>query len=844
MTSRFGRAALRAAMAALVLLAAACDGENPWDPDPPGGGGGGGGNGAADQTRPVVDILIPNDELGTVAVGDSVLVRFQVQENHRVGTVTIEGFAVRGDPALGTDHEVERFVTKTIEFSGRAVQDTTLDRYLNAAADTLPEGGVFIVVTATDSTGNPGADTVAIDIGGPSVALTVQDDDGTVAEGTSLAMRVVAGDARDLVNSVTVRGTGAFDFEQTLQFSPARAALDTVLTVPVPMDAVEAAPEDLVITASVRSGANLSGTAAPVRISVEPAAQDVAAPRVTMQFDLAGRVEQRDSFSVDVSAVDEVRVDSVGVTVLAIRRGPGAPDTLRAYVGRGGVAGGTFRFAYAALGLSTLDTATVDLEITGWAVDASGNCGSATVQSSAQQLPCAGTGGVRLSASGPGRLVRVFVARGQTVAPPNTGDLIADVVADGRYVYLSNYTRNRVDLLPLGGSAYDAPVRVGSQPWGMAVGRTGDSLYVANSGGTNISVIPLGAAVLQEAQDRRIFTRNEVLFGVEFNPANLTVQKVTLHDYSDRPQFVAQADNGLLVFSTRPTPAAEDGTVRIYDPAKLRSEIVIGYVDRHTPGRAIVVNADSAFQVGAGLVEVCPRRRFGDTRDADCILGDLLTVSDSLTTLRAQPANASGGRWDARLDIGADILEVGFADTTFVAASGDRNYIAVGEGVRENARIPIFEADGDSLLLRGDVRDLISNAAERVIGLGLNLDGSLGVARGEQAYFFTNRLRLQGTVNAGTPTGGVAMHPGNAGYPGGSSRLAFVSGIDARAPYIDVIDTFNFFRVKRIYMRDPVVGALAVAPRAASDPASVVLRLYALTANGIVGLTVTSADLN
>ena len=43
---------------------------------------------------------------------------------------------------------------------------------------------------------------------------------------------------------------------------------------------------------------------------------------------------------------------------------------------------------------------------------------------------------------------------------------------------------------------------------------------------------------------------------------------------------------------------AEDGTVRIYDAAKLRSEIFIGYVDRHTADRAIVVNIP-AFRLQA-----------------------------------------------------------------------------------------------------------------------------------------------------------------------------------------------------------------------------------------------------
>src|SRR5215207_5948470 len=174
---------------------------------------------------------------------------------------------------------------------------------------------------------------------------------------------------------------------------------------------------------------------------------------------------------------------------------------------------------------------------------------------------------------------------------------------------------------------------------------------------------------MQEAEDKRIFTRNERLYSVAHSGG--VVVSVTLHDYSDRPQFIAQASNGLLVYSTKPTTAAADGTVRIYDPVKLRSEIFIGYVDRHTSTRAIVVNADSAFEAEDGLM-VCPRRRFGDTADPSCITGNVYTVADSLFKLRLLPANAAGGKWDTRVDVGAAIEEVGFADTTFVAVSGDR----------------------------------------------------------------------------------------------------------------------------------------------------------------------------
>jgi hypothetical protein len=834
------RRAATVALASFALLAGCDQGNNPFRPLPDPGGSTGA---TGDTVPPIVDILIPNAETPTVAVGSEIFVRARVRDAVRLASVTFEGYAVRGSADLGTAQRVDRFVTKTVDLlaDGRVVRDTVLDRFLEATADTLAEAGVYIVVTARDTAGKVAADTFRVALGGPRVQLQDPVPVSPFA-GTQFSVRLIARDTRDLLTTVRVDGTGSFAPPPVvLQFSPARAEIDTVLTFLVPQGASSTTPLRLV--ASVTSGSNQTAASLPLVIAVQAAQPDVTPPRVTMVPFLPVRAEHADSFSVQVSAVDENRVDSIGVTVLAIRHRAPGPDTLHIYRGAGAVAGGTFRFGFASLGLTSQDTATVDLQITAWARDPAGNCGAATTPGVPQQLACVTlAGGTRVSI-GPGALAKVGVVRGLTISRPNGTDVIADLAADDSYLYLSNYTRNRVELLPLGGTQYGTPVRVGAQPWGLALGRSRDSLFVANSGGTNISVIPLGGAVLHEDEARRIGPPNELLFSVVFDPATGEVSNVTLHDYSDRPQFLAQASNGLLVYSTVPTAAAADGTVRLYDRRRPRSDIFIGYVDRHTAGRGIVVNADSAFLIPPSEVMVCPRRRPGDASDPPCITGLAQEVSQTLTNMRALPPNASGGRYDTRLDLGADIESVGFADTTFVAASTDRRFIAVGEGVRRNARIPMFEAEGDSLILRGDVRDLISNTAERVIGLGLNGDGSLGVARGDGAYFFTSRLRLQGTVASGAPTGGVAMHPGNVSYPGGPLRLAFVSGIENGSPYVDVIDSFNFFRLHRVFIRDPVVGALVVAPRAASDPAGVNLRLYAVTTSGVLGIPIYTADL-
>ncbi|HVG44941.1 MAG TPA: hypothetical protein VM890_09425 [Longimicrobium sp.] len=833
-------------------LLAACDGTNAWTPTGPPTGGPGPGGGT-DTQAPVVTLAKP-DSNANVAVNEAVYVEARVTDNVALDSVQLRAFELRGSVDLGTDTVVARFATKTVVLKGVSplVRDTTLKRFLEALADSSRAQRVKVLVTAWDTAGNRGADSTVVNIGGPRAVILSPAAGATFFGGTTLPIRVLAADSSQLVRSVRVTGTGAFAFDTTITLAtPVQQVVDTIV-VPIPATigtAVVQGAEELRATVTAASGAQ--GVSAPVTVTINPAQVDKTPPQVRFHATLPALVEVDDSFSVAVSATDETRADTVGVTVYVLRPRGAVTDTLAVLTRKVHAAADSVSFGLSAVPLTGLDTVSLRLEVTAWATDPAGNCGAAVSPDAPQAQTCkAGPSGSRLAASVPGYPYRTLVVRGLTVAPPNPGDVLADLLADSNRVYLSNFTRNRVELLPIGSLAYGAPVRVGSQPWGLALGRFRDSLYVANSGGTNISVIPLTAGVLAEAEDKRIFTQNEKLFSV-----NLSNYTVVAFDYSDRPQFIAQASNGLLVYSTKPTAAASDGTVRIFDPRKTRSEIFTGYVDRHTPGVGLIVNADSAFRVvgasvpggGPGVpgVMVCPRRRFGDTADPACIVGDPVDISDSLTRMRSQPPNASGGKWDTRLDVGAAVQDVGFRDTTFVAVSGDRDYVAVGEGAAANARIPMFNAPagGDSLVLVGDVRDLISNTAERVIGLGLNYDGSLGVARGSQAYYFNEQLRLQGVVAAGAPTGGVAMHPANAGYPGGSFRLSFVSGLDATGPYVDVIDNFNFFRVKRVYTRDPVVGAMAVAPRAGFDAGSVALRIYALTSKGILALPITSADL-
>jgi hypothetical protein len=387
---------------------------------------------------------------------------------------------------------------------------------------------------------------------------------------------------------------------------------------------------------------------------------------------------------------------------------------------------------------------------------------------------------------------------------------------------------------------------VGSQPWGLALGRTSDTLLVANSGGTNISVVALGPGTPAEA--RRIRTPDVNLYDLSYDVQADTATTIVPVDYSDRPQFVGQVSTGQILFSTKPTPTRSDGTVRIYDASKDTTfefnrgpEIFDGYADPFN-GRGIVVNALSAARVPLGMMTVCPRRLLQSQSDPACVTGKPSAVAANLASLRAS------GLTDTRLDLGLSLPSLGLSDTTFIAISTDRSTIAFGEGVRDPGRILRFQVTPGGLQgTTRETRDLVGNAAERVIGLGLNADGSLGVARGAQVYFFDNFLRLQGVVTSGSPSGGSTLHPQNAGYPAADGlRVGFVSGIEASgAPYVDVIDTYSFRTAHRIYLRDAVTGTLIAKQVAPGDPdaGTVVLRLFAITVRGVVRINLAAADL-
>ena len=63
------------------------------------------------------------------------------------------------------------------------------------------------------------------------------------------------------------------------------------------------------------------------------------------------------------------------------------------------------------------------------------------------------------------------------------------------HVYLTNSIQNRIEVFSLKTLTLEEPIQVGAQPVGLDVSLDGSRLYVANSGGNNLSVVDLSKRV-------------------------------------------------------------------------------------------------------------------------------------------------------------------------------------------------------------------------------------------------------------------------------------------------------------------------------------------------------------
>jgi hypothetical protein len=595
---------------------------------------------------------------------------------------------------------------------------------------------------------------------------------------------------------------------------------------------------------------------------------DVGVPglEVALAVEVPDRFEITDSVRIQVTAMDPAGVTGMarvgytaivhldgGATRQAFTEGSTIPqgppgDTIVA----------SFTLQPDWLTASGLPTS-FDLEVYGWAFNRSGDCAAAVPELTTESFRCRTTDvNSRSFTVGDSRATSIPVlgVPGRTSFFPSSSMLVGDLQVDTLRgnVFVSNRQSNRLHVLRPDIHAWEEDVVVGSEPWGLHLNRTGDTLLVANSGGTSISHVSLQGSP-REVVSRRLQTRNDVLFQLELEEdevGDTIVASMQAFDFSDRPQFVAQDSQGRILYSTRPTMAAPLGTVRWVENqaawaepetrilARLGQQVVREELDVVVDEMSVaILNADSIHFFVDGRIEVFDHR----TGFPEQILRSGIRLP--LPALREITSQA-GSNVVYLEDAAWELEAVSFADTTYVASSRDRNWVAFGDGGQvQTGRVVIWHAGTATISSRLSVVDLVNNSSERVRAIELNRDGSLGIARGAfGTYFFSRDLRLRGTVpEQELGGGGAALHPDHPDTPapGASSAqtLAFTLTGDRM---VRILDTVHYVERGRIPLRDAIAGPMRVTPPLPTDnggqgrnctgPDCVVAKLFAVTEGG------------
>ena len=807
-----------------------------------------------DVKKPTLTFLAPTPT-AKLNVGDSLLVTAQLKDNIALQRVTFVGISARGNPALGTQDSVVRYASTSVPNAGAfplGVRDTTVQRYLrvNTPIDTLTDS-LLVTGVVTDASNN--ADTVRVRVrmvSGPNVVFIspIVGDSATPNAGLTTALRATSAVGVLKLGFRMQSEPGwptPIDSTVVQVYSPALKTVTMQATVKIPADAP---PKGLITITPISLDVNgQDGSSAPFIIAVRAGAPP--SPRVTQN--VGSRIETQDT--IFVTAVGN------GITFVGFE----ARDQQNNVLKRDSVAiVGSPSTVVQAMPLNFPPSAQgKKVGITSFAYDDGGRVGYSIKLGLTTPQPAAGLAWVDSA----------LVVYGRTYTLPATRNgLIADLAVDPirGNVFLSNINYGRLEVWQKGTSGFDPNgVVVGSQPWGMTMSRTagaGDTLYVANSGGTNLSRVYVGAASpsgMKEDLSHRLLTRVSFLYKMTEvrDPSTGKIRNTASAPilFSDRPQFVEQSSSGRLYISTKPTAAAPAGTVRYLNPAAPAPDerfILAFATGGNDPNSWLIANVDFAGVTPApatstanDLVTLCDHAS-GTTGASICASSTNGIQAAIAALLAAVPAS------DIDYGVNLDEGSLGLSDTTFAASSGDGKWISFGEGntKRTFARDFLLRDDGtvpNSYTYASpaiNVTDLINNAADKVFGVALDKTGQTLGIHGEESYFaavnqpFTQRL--QGKKSTFSKGAGIAFHPNADGTTTtASDRLAFVASANGSVEVIDI--AYYDFSRGSLATKYNLYGPLrATLPFPGDDP-SVKFKLFGLSPTGLVVIDVTAADI-
>ena len=118
-------------------------------------------------------------------------------------------------------------------------------------------------------------------------------------------------------------------------------------------------------------------------------------------------------------------------------------------------------------------------------------------------------------------------------------------------------------------------------------------------------------------------------------------------------------------------------------------------------------------------------------------------------------------------------------------------------------------------------------------------------SHGSQSFFSTVsdpfHLRLQGKYDSFDNGAGITFHPDATGtLTQMNKRLAFVGGASG---VIEIVDVAYYINRGRLQLKNTIYGALRASGPMPGDPPDVVMKLYAVSPQGLVVIDLTASDI-
>ena len=759
-----------------------------------------------DTSTPTVQITVAD----TVDVQNGLNFKVDATDNLGLKSITVTFTA-------GLTGQTTTFSSATTTFSWNVLVPQTQTATLG--------GPVLITATAVDGAGNVAVDTATVIALNPKALIVtlIRPTAGAItAPGKQIPVEVKASqqDGLVFVGWRTIPGAAAVNDADTL-FDPSLP--DTLLmqdTLDIPAT-ITSGTFSIVGFAKDQSGR--VATTAPVIVTVQLVIADTTGPLVT--FTVPQRAEALDT--ITVRARDPSGILLIGWEAL--------DNTGTVLSGQSTTLGGTLTDVSVRNSLAIPSGYTGLVVIKAWATDAAGNTDSARVDT--------------LNLASAVLADSITVVNGLTKALP-AGGRVADAIynPNRNELYLSNIALDRLEVFRLTDTTFGTAIAVGSKPWGLALwprdtvtGANADTVIVANSGGTDFSIV--NVALGQQIRRHPLASYGVQTVKTVANSGGGVDLQITEYHFDDRPQYLGAVcrsgnctDSVVVVYSTTPTPGQSSPFPR---HGSLRWEKVSGAVNATTG--CPVTPEDHFFWEQAALAGK------SGTNTADT----LAVVSRRCNTSRQLLFNTAG--------IIVVVDQLGFLDTTYVRNSGNFARVLVGEGGSGQAplvysRALAYDGSGgvnpDTVDFYGatvalnrdlgvspalDVRNQITNTSTAVHAIGVNFNGLTNLIRADSVFVLDRDLRLKGIMVIGGPNFGMDLNfihdfnPNLGTSPSGltpADRIAFVASPD---PQIDVFDTYYFGKIASIPIRDPVIGPLRVVKLSGGQQ-----MLVGVTINGVV----------